>query len=286
MRYSMRRADALARVLGALATVAMAGSPVSTLAAAGTATVAATTTTTTTTTAANRALTGTWNRYPQIDETPDPKLPPPPPVGAPPLKPQYLAAWEAEQKAAKDADARGQPLFTDYVKCLPDGMPAMMVAMFPMEVLQTPGQVTIVQEAYNQVRRIYLNEKQIPLEDAEPGYWGHSVGHWQGNTLLVDTIGIKEKVRFRGVPHSDQMRIHERIRMLTPDFFEDRITVEDPVYLTQPWSFAWAYERLPHYKMLEYVCDSNREYKDPETGGTRLRIDNNNSRSPPPAPQK
>jgi hypothetical protein len=259
MRYSTRRAKALARALGALAIVT---SSLVALAASGSA-------------AGDRGLTGTWNRYPQLDETPDPKLPPPPPpVGPPPLKAQYLPAWEAQQKAAKEADARGQPLYTDYVKCLPDGMPAMMLAMFPMEVLQTPGQVTIVQEAYNQVRRVYLNEKQIPVEDAEPGYWGHSVGHWQGDTLLIDTVGIKEKVRFRGVPHSDQMRIHERIRLLTPDFFEDRITVEDPVYLTQPWSFAWAYRRLPHYKMLEYVCDSNREYKDPETGGTRLRLEN------------
>jgi hypothetical protein len=262
MRYSTRRAKALARALGALAIVILTGSHVPTLAAPASA-------------AGDRGLTGTWNRYPQLDEAPDPKLPPPPPpIGPPPLKAQYLDAWEAQQKTAKDADARGQPLYTDYVKCLPDGMPAMMVAMFPMEVLQTPGQVTIVQEAYNQVRRVYLNEKQVPLEDAEPGYWGHSVGHWQGDTLLIDTVGIKEKVRFRGVPHSDQMRIHERIRMLKADFFEDRITVEDPVYLTQPWSFTWAYRRLPHYKMLEYVCDSNREYKDPETGGTRLRLEN------------
>jgi hypothetical protein len=223
--------------------------------------------------AAVHGLTGTWNRYPQLDEGLDPKLPPPPrPVGPPPLKEPYKADWDAQQKAAREADARGEPPFTDYVKCLPDGMPAMMLGMFPMEVLQTPGQVTIMQEAYNQVRRIYLNEKQVAIEDAEPGYWGHSVGHWDGGTLVVDTIGIKEAVRFRNVPHSDQMRIHERIHMVTPDFFEDQITVEDPVYLTAPWNFTWAYKRLPHYKMLEYVCDSNREYKDPKTGGTRLRI--------------
>jgi hypothetical protein len=264
MRYSTRRAKALAQVLCACAMVAP------TLAA----------------TPADHGLTGTWNRYPQIDETPDPKIPPPPPVGDPPLKPDYMGPWQAQQKAAKEADARGEPLYTDYVKCLPDGMPTMMLAMFPMEVLQTPGQVTIVQEAYNQVRRIYLNEKQMPIEDAEPGYWGHSVGHWEGDTLLVDTVGIKEKVRFRGVPHSDQMRIHERIHMLTPDFFEDRITIEDPVYLTGPWSFTYAYKRLPHYKMLEYVCDSNREYKDPDTGGTRLRLLNEPPGTRQPAPQQ
>ena len=223
---------------------------------------------------ANHALTGTWNRYPQLGETPDPKMPVPPAIPEPPLKPEFMADWQAGQKAVHDAEARGEPVYTDYVKCLPDGMPTMMMAMFPMEVLQTPGQVTIMQEAYNQTRRIYLNEKQIAIDDAEPGYWGHSVGHWQGDTLIVDTIGIKEKVRFRNVPHSDQMRIHESIHMLTPDFFEDRITVEDPKYLTAPWKFVWAYKRLPHYKMLEYVCDSNREYKDPETGGTRLRLEN------------
>jgi hypothetical protein len=260
MRDSTRQATAVARALGAcLAVVFMGQSAVAVAAHAGT--------------SADHGLTGTWNRYPQIDEKPDPKLPPPPPpVGDPPLKAEYFGPWQAQQKAVKEAEARGEPLYTDYVKCLPDGMPTMMLAMFPMEVLQTPGQVTIVQEAYNQVRRIYLNEKQIPIEDAEPGYWGHSVGHWQGDTLLVDTVGIKENVRFRGVPHSDQMRIHERIHMAAADFFEDQITVEDPVYLTGPWSFAYAYKRLPHYKMLEYVCDSNREYKDPDTGGTRLRL--------------
>jgi hypothetical protein len=266
MRHATRRASGLALLVGAFATIFTVATDAPALAAGWA--------------PADHGLTGTWNRYPQMDEPPDPKLPRPKPVGPPPLKPEYLASWQAEQQKAREADARGQPLYTDYVKCLPDGMPTMMLAMFPMEVLQTPGQVTILQEAYNQVRRIYLDEKQMPIEDAEPGYWGHSVGHWQGDTLLVDTVGIKEKVRFRSVPHSDQMRIHERIRMLTRDFFEDQITVEDPVYLTGPWTFTYAYKRLARYKMLEYVCDSNREYKDPETGGTRLRVG-----TPTPAPE-
>jgi hypothetical protein len=82
------------------------------------------------------------------------------------------------------------------------------------------------------------------------------------------------------------MRIHESIHMLTPDFFEDRITIEDPVYLTGPWTFSYAYKRLPHYKMLEYVCDSNREYKDPDTGGTRLRLLNEPAGTQQSAPQQ
>ena len=85
-------------------------------------------------------------------------------------------------------------------------MPAMMMAMFPMEVLQTPGQITVIQEAYNQVRRIYLNEKQVPVDDAEPGFWGHSVGHWDGDTLVVNPVGIKEEVRFRDTPRGPRCR--------------------------------------------------------------------------------
>src|SRR6185503_10823432 len=165
-------------------------------------------------------MTGQWNRYPDMGETPDPKYPPPGAIPPPPLKPQYQAEYDTRRKAVADADAKGQPLYTNYTACLPDGMPAMMMGMFPMEVLQTPGQITIIQEAYNQVRRIYLNESLPAPEDAEPLYWGHSAGRWEGNALVVETIGIKTNVRFRDAPHGIQMRIHERLRLLSPDMME------------------------------------------------------------------
>jgi hypothetical protein len=220
-----------------------------------------------------RALDGAWNRYPDVTNRVDPTVQPPPPdIPPPPLKPEYLQPWQEYQQKVAEANKRGEPPVTGYVRCLPDGMPAVMMAMFPLEVLQSPGRVTIIEEAYNQVRRIYLDEEQIPIEDAEPGFWGHSVGHWDGDTLVVDTVGIKGNVRFRDVPHSDQMRISERIRMLSHDYFEDRITVNDPVYLTGPWSWVWEYQRKPGYKLYEYVCEDNREYADPDTGAQRLRI--------------
>jgi hypothetical protein len=221
-----------------------------------------------------RALDGAWNRYPDVTNGVDPTVQPPPPdIPPPPLKPEFLGPWQQRQQQVAAANKRGEPPVTGYVKCLPDGMPAVMMAMFPLEVLQSPGRVTIIEEAYNQVRRIYLGEQQIPLEDAEPGFWGHSVGHWEGDTLVVDTVGIKENVRFRDVPHSAQMRIGERIRLLSRDYLEDRITVSDPVYLAGPWSWVWEYQRKPGYKLYEYVCEDNREYADPATGAQRLRID-------------
>jgi hypothetical protein len=190
----------------------------------------------------------------------------------PPLKPEFAAAYEADVKMRQDAERRGEPIPSANAHCIPEGMPGMMIALFPMEVLQTRGQVTIVQEAFNQVRRIYIGEDPPAIDDAEPSFFGHSGAKWDGDTLVVETVGIKESVRYRNAPHSNQMRIHERMRMLDADRFEDQITITDPVYLTGPWSWTWTYQRKPGYKMYEYVCEDNREYADPETGAQRMRF--------------
>ena len=217
---------------------------------------------------------GTWDRYPQaIDQGRDiTVVQRPADVPPAPLKAEFKAAYDAEQKKIDEANKRGEPIATGYTHCIPDGMPTMMMAMFPMEVLQTRRQVTIIQEAYNQVRRIYLNDTLPAIEDAEPGFWGHSVGRWKGDTFIVDTVGIKDSVRFRNVPHSAEMRIHEEMRKLTADHFENLVTVTDPAFLTKPWQWKWVYQRRPNYKMYEYVCEDNREYADPVTGAARMRV--------------
>jgi hypothetical protein len=218
---------------------------------------------------------GTWDRYtpPRGANGAAAAIPAPAAVPAPPLKAQFKAAYDADQKKRTAADAAGEPIASGYTHCLPDGMPAMMQAMFPMEVLQSKGQTTIIQEAFNQVRRIYHGYTLPAIDDAEPGFWGHSTGKWEGNDFVVDTIGIKDYVRYRNAPHSANMRIHERMRMLDADHFENDVTVEDPEYLTAPWKWKWVYQRRPDYKMYEYVCEDNREYADPVTGKARLRID-------------
>jgi hypothetical protein len=222
--------------------------------------------------AESASIDGKWFNYPgRVDPIPV-TIPPPPPPPEPPLKPEYLDTWRAERARFQEASDRGEPIATGYTECLPDGMPTMMQAMFPMEVLESNGQVTIIQEAYSQVRRIYLDEEQIPVEAAEPLFWGHSVGHWEGDTLVVDTIGIKDYVQFMNVPHSAQMRISERIQLVNDEFMTDEITVTDPEYLTRPWQWTWMYARRPDYKLYEYVCENNREFADPKTGEARLRL--------------
>jgi hypothetical protein len=186
-----------------------------------------------------------------------------------PLKEPWLSEMKARQRKAAAAIARGEPIPNSGLRCIPGGMPSMMSPVFPLEVLQSPGQVTLIQEAFGQVRRIYLNEKQIAVEDAEPLFWGHSVGRWEGNTLVVNTIGIKENV---GTVHSPNLRIDERIVITSADTWEDHITLTDPEYLTEPWTYTYKYNRKKNYRINEFVCEDDRVFEDPQTGKQRLRI--------------
>ena len=208
-------------------------------------------------------LTGSYERYRGA--------PAPPPAPEPPLKPEYLKEWRARQQAEREASAKGEPIAAAVVHCIPEGMPGMMNGPFPMEILQTKGQVTIIQEAYTQVRRILLDQPQKSIDDVEPGFYGHSVGRWEGDTLVVDTIGIKESVRYQNMPHSKDMRIRERIRYAAPDIIWDEITIEDPAFLEKPWTYTVAYRRMPGYTLLEYVCEDNREYAD-EQGRQKMKL--------------
>ena len=216
-------------------------------------------------------LTGAWEPM-GAGRGADPKLAPPPATPIV-LTPKYAAAYEAKRQADAEATKRGEPPVSAAVLCSPYGMPRMMaVATYPIEILPTPGQITIVTEAFAEVRRIYLNEPAPPIDEVPPGYYGHSVGRWEGDTLVVETVGIKETVPgYNNIPHSSQMRITERIRLVTPDVLHDQITIEDPVVLAKPVTYTLAYRRLPGYKMVEFICENNREYVD-EQGRVRMRL--------------
>ena len=114
---------------------------------------------------------------------------------------------------------------------------------------------------------------------AEPDFTGSwerypqpgSVGRWEGDTLVIETTGVKEYVQFHWAPHSEDMKITERLRLLAPDILRNEIVIEDP-HLAEPWTYSYTYRRMPGYKLLEYICEDNRDYVD-EQGMHRLRID-------------
>jgi hypothetical protein len=220
-------------------------------------------------------ITGSWQRQGfTVGVKPTGQATPAAPAAAPPppLKPAYLKEWQDRLKVIREADAKGQPIATNAVACLPDGMPGMMTATFPLEILQSRGQITIIEEAYTQVRRILLDRPQKAVDDIEPGFYGHSVGHWDGDTLVVDTIGVKENVRYQNVPHSKDMRISERMRLVAPDTLWNEITITDPTALEKPWTFTFAYQRMKDYTLLEYICEDNREFSD-DQGRQKIRVD-------------
>jgi len=216
-------------------------------------------------------LSGVWGPS-QGGRGGDPKLAPP---AATPLvlKPEFAKPYEERRAAEAASNQRGEQLATGGAQCIPYGVPTMMsVATYPVEIIQSPKQVTIITEAFSEVRRVYLDRPQLKIDEVAPGYYGRSVGHWDGDTLVVDTVGIKTTVAgYRGMPHSEQMRITERFRLITPDVLHDTITIEDPVVLEKPMTYTLAYRRDPGYEMVEFVCDNNREYID-EKGVVRFKV--------------
>jgi len=215
-------------------------------------------------------LSGAWAPY-GGGRGADPKL-----AGVPAspivVKPEYVNTYDAMRAADAEATRRGEPLASASSACIPSGMPSMMaVAVYPIELIQTANQVTIVAEAFMQVRRIFLDRPQLPIDEVPPGYFGRSVGHWEGDTLVVDTIGIKTSVQYQLVPHSDQMRITERFSLVAPDVLHDQITIQDPVTLEKPITYTLSYRRLPKYEMVEFVCDNNREFAN-DKGAVQMKL--------------
>jgi hypothetical protein len=204
---------------------------------------------------------GTWERYPdpyaEFENTPFADDPPPP-AGGPSLKEPYASAYKELNRRKAEADKNGKPLVDASTQCVPEGTPTLMAAVYPIEIVQTPRQIVVLAEFLTQTRRIYLNEKMPALEDISPGYNGYSVGHWQGDTLVVQTIGVREDVKFVQAPHSAQMKVTERLRLTAPDRLENKITIEDPGVLAKPYVFTFGYKRNPGYRIMEYICDNNR----------------------------
>jgi len=181
--------------------------------------------------------------------------------GAPPEQPQlkgdYLAAYQAWQKDTREHNGMVRKQTSN---CMPPGMPGMMgSAQYPIEFLFTPGRVTTLHEAWMQNRTIFTDGRGHP-DDLEPGIFGHSIGHWEGDTLVVDTIGIKTITELaQGMKHSDKLHVIERIHLVKddPDTLVDEMTMEDPEALAVPYHRTLTYQRKRDWNLMEFVCAEN-----------------------------
>ena len=168
--------------------------------------------------------------------------------------PSFTPKYEAMRAAAASAPA---PEDSQTANCLPPGMPGIMGQPYPMEFLLTPGKVTIVIEAYTQVRHIYTDGRSLP-EEPDPKFFGTSIGRWEGDTLVAETVGFNDFVQHaRGVPHGDKMRIVERFRLTDPDTMSIETTISDPDALTVPYTTTASLRRHRDWTISEYVCEEN-----------------------------
>lgn len=220
---------------------------------------------------------GVWELYPPPDyDSLDESAPAAPsnqslPGGEPQLREPYAKAYQDLLKRRSEAYERGEPLVDSGTQCLPEGMPTIMGAVQPLEILQTPRQLIVLAEFVTQTRRIYLNEKMPLIEDLSPGYNGYSVGHWEGGTLVVHTIGVREDVKLWDVlPRSAKMQVTERLRLTAPDMLENKVTIDDPDVLLRPYELVFRYKKQPGYRITEYICDHNRNVVDADG---RVKLD-------------
>jgi len=142
--------------------------------------------------------------------------------------------------------------------CVPDGLPRMLGNPYPFQIIQTPGQIAIVYEL-NHVIRIIPMDKSLPSAhelEVAPYYSGHSVAHWEGDTLVIQSAGFNDKTFLdaTGAPHSDALTTVERVRKQNDTTLEDVITVNDAEMFTRPWSARFVYDLHPEVRIEDYVC--------------------------------
>ena len=191
-------------------------------------------------------LTGVWNVKDQFAN-----------LGKPRPRPKLTAAYAARRDAFLASQAKGENLQPPAANCVPFGMP-MVMNLYPIEFVPTPGKITVLMETDSQMRRIFTDGRPLP-DDPDLTFQGTSVGHWEGRTLDVDTVGFDPQTPLSpgGVGHSDQMRIHERMRLTAPDILEIQTTVTDPQALAEPFTSTVLYERHRDWTLKEYICEEN-----------------------------
>jgi hypothetical protein len=204
---------------------------------------------------------------------------------APPSKPEVQAAVDkiaAAQRKAMDAMRKGIDPGGAVTACS-FGYPALMIeSPLMFEILPTPKETALIFSS-REIRHVYTDGRDHPgKDDLWPTPWGDSIGHWEGDTLVVDTIAVKSAFpgregisvnAFGGIEEmqtvallSPDARFVERIRMLDKDHLEDRITIVDSKNLTQPWNLRRTYQRVTHIHRMVYE-DCEGEERNPIVDG-------------------
>jgi hypothetical protein len=208
------------------------------------------------TSAQESPIEGIWEPDPSRSE----RFPTPPPLT--PEGKRIVDEWRASHDPIEDDPGKF---------CQSPGMPSLALggASYPVEIIATRKQVTVLMEMHQQVRRVHLDQAEHPAR-AFPQRNGHSIGRWEGDTLVVDTAAIKA-IPFGSVPHSDRVHVVERIRAVDGGAaLVNEVTITDPVMYTRPVTVRQYYKAAPPgSRMLEYECTEGMWAEHEERRGIR-----------------
>ena len=177
---------------------------------------------------------------------------------APPYTPEAQAIYD--ERAAR-IEASAEIIEEDQARrlCTPDGLPRALQSPYPFEIVQTEGQIHMLFEINKIIRLITMDE---PLPDDDhlsifPYYMGHSVGRWEGDTLIVETGGFKNYTFLDnlGAPHSYDLRVTERYRKINDgQQLEVVVDIHDPGVFTEDWSTRFVYDARPDLRIMDWNC--------------------------------
>jgi hypothetical protein len=189
----------------------------------------------------------------------------------PPLTPWGQARFDA---AKPQRGPRGVPVAeTDDLvyQCFPPGTPRIYLHPFPLEIIQTPGRIVMLFEYDHLIRQIYTDGREH-RSDLAPSWMGDSIGRWDGQTLVVDTVNFNDRTWLdrRAVPHSESLELIERMHINADGLLQIDMRMEDPVALAAPWVVT-RYYRKTDWTIEEFVCQDDAAYTEFEK--TMLEFD-------------
>jgi hypothetical protein len=175
------------------------------------------------------------------------------------LKPGELSMtpWAAAlYKHRQETESREDP----QAYCVLSGVPREHVVPYPFKILHTNGIVVILYEALHSYRQIYMDGRALP-KDPNPQWMGYSVGHWEGDTLVVQSSGFVENnwLDNSGHPGTESMKLLEKFRRRDFGHIDLEMTIEDPKAYTKPWTVHIEFTAQPDNDLIEYVCDENEK---------------------------
>jgi hypothetical protein len=173
--------------------------------------------------------------------------------GGAPFQPWAAALYkERQDNLAKDRPSG---------RCLPHGVPdAMMVRSGPFKIAQTPGVVFILYEEFNHYRQVFTDGRGLP-KVTNPAWFGYSVGKWEGDVFVADTIGFNDQswLDDPGHPHTEAMRVTEKFTRRDFGHLEIQITIDDPKAYTRPWTVNARFDLVPDSELIENICENERD---------------------------